>query len=210
MVDPTTALRLRQLVEYQKICTELRLPSNSAVVKSLEPPSEDKQLLENVDSRPGSRCSDEPPRPHEYTFVGFYLGDRQFRALAAALAIDRNLMSLRVPDTGMMDPGMVGLCEQLKRSSFLEHLEVSKNRFSRRGAEACLSLASCAPRLILVETEDTCLDQRFIEKRGLSCDFSGIRHKMNELFKVRLDEQAKEAELSSLRHMRRGEICITR
>merc|ERR1712007_176023 len=118
MNDPDQALRLRQRKEYTKLCLELRIKPNSKVLDVLQLPEMGSQGVEL----------------HEYDFTGTYLGDKQFRPLAAALAIDRQLIALKVPGSGLMDAGLIALCEQLWRSQNLECLDISCNRFSISGA----------------------------------------------------------------------------
>lgn len=201
-VDPGLVLRKQQLQEYKKLCRELQLPESSAIAGVFEPPSQ--EVL------PGGRRmsmmeimgeSVAPLRSHDYDFSLCYLGDRQIRPLAAALAVDRQLQSVRLIGVGMFDKGMAALCEQLKRSPKLELLDVSKNRFSGEGAEACLFLAKCATRLHQVVAKDTVLDRDFCAKRGLPAKFASVRLKLEEILKPRrpktdfaqLQEQAGKA-----------------
>lgn len=166
------ALRQQQLEEYEKLCLELRLPANSGVLKALRP------------AEPGAY----ELRPHEYDFSTYYLGDRQFIALAGALAVDRKLVALRAPATGLMDAGMAALCEELKRCSCLECLDVSGNRFSMKGAEACLSLVKSAGRLVLLRAQDTVLDPDFCAKRGLRGEYAAVRIQIEGILAQRLEE----------------------
>jgi len=113
--------------------------------------------------------------PNDYDFSMYLLGDRQMRPLAAALAVDRQLLSVCLAGVGIFDKGMVALCEQLRRSPRLESLDVSRNRFSSAGAEACVSLAKSSRRLKRVGKQDTVLDADFAFKRGLPAKFGSLR-----------------------------------
>jgi len=187
--DFTALLRRQQTVEYRKLCRELRLPENSAVLKALAPPVR----KANFGAGRGSVEVDLPgldPGTHAYDFTGCYLGDRQIHPLAAALAVDRQLTAVRLPGVGLADAGMVALCEQLKRSTQIFLLDVSGNRFSWRGAEACLALARGAPRLRELVLGDTVLDAAFCERRGLDSKYATCRHALFGLVAPRLAEAA--------------------
>jgi len=123
----------------------------------------------------------EPRSVHEYNFSHIYLGDRQLTPLSGALAVDRQMLALFLPGCGMRDQGMIGLCEQLKRSPTLECLDVSENRFSIGGCEACLRLVTGASRLVIVKTKDTCLDEEFCNRRGLPSKYSAMRRDIQEV-----------------------------
>merc|ERR1719450_1538541 len=101
--------------------------------------------------------------------------------LAGALAVDRQILALFVPGVGMMDSGMISLCEQLKRSPTLECVDVSANRFSIGGADACLRLVTGAQRLVLLKKEDTCLDEQFCSDRGLPAKYAAVRKDIEEV-----------------------------
>lgn len=175
---PVMALRKRQETEYRKLCNELRLTPTSTVLKALTPPVEEDEL----------GGGEVPKQLHEYDFSSCYIGDRQFRPLGAALALDRQLLAVLLPNSGMMDSGMVALCEQLKRSPTLECLDVSNNRFSYQGVESCVSLAKNAQRLVLVRAKDTCLDAEFCEKRGLDSKYAAARQVLQEILSERASQ----------------------
>jgi len=132
------------------------------------------------------------PRPHDYDFSASYLGDRQLRPLAAALAVDRQLVSVKVPGVGMFDKGMVALCEMLRWSPSLEMLDISGNRFSTVGAEACVSLAKSAKKLHCVTAKDTALDPEFCERRGLPSSLAAARLALQALLAPRAPEACGE------------------
>jgi len=187
--DPVVVLRSRQLAEYQKLCVEIRLPENSAIKTALEPLRRNSEQADGVSDPTGTDFEARLPNsPHEYDFTGCYLGDKQFLPLAAAIAVDKNLMAVLVPNTGMHDKGMVELCRQLNRSATLECLDVSRNRFSIDGAEACLKLAASAPSLILVRSRDSVLDEDFCVKRALPSNYSRVRLSLSSLLSKRLEE----------------------
>lgn len=183
MSDPTAMLRCRQCAEYQKLCQELRLRENTAVLGKLAPPSakdDDGQCSKasNTSRRSSiaevmSMCPND--RPHDYDFTSLYLGDKQLRPLAAALAVDRQLVCLRLPGVGMFDNGMVAVCTILKRSPQMEVLDVSGNRFSTLGARACVGLAEASLKLREVVAKDTALDADFAFKRGLPTTVTAAR-----------------------------------
>jgi len=118
---------------------------------------------------------------HEYNFSRLYLGDRQVQPLASALALDRQMVALFLPGIGMKDLGMISLCEQLKRSPALECIDVSQNRFSIGGAEACLRLVTGAQRLVLLKSDDTCLEEEFCNTRGLPAKYAAVRKDIQEV-----------------------------
>jgi hypothetical protein len=126
-----------------------------------------------------------PRSVHEYSFARMYLGDRHFHPLAAALAVDRQMLALFLPGCGMKDNGMIKLCEQLKRSSTLECLDVSDNRFSIGGAEACHRLVATAQRLVLLKAKDTCLEEEFCNKRGLPAKYTAVRKRIGDILTER-------------------------
>merc|ERR1712107_707497 len=67
---------------------------------------------------------------HDYEFSQNYLGDKHFLPLGAALAVDPMLRSVDLTCTGLRDSGMAALCDELRRSSTLQAIDVSENRFS--------------------------------------------------------------------------------
>jgi len=129
-------------------------------------------------SEPEEEAADsrhEPRSVHEYNFSRIYIGDLQLQPLTGALAVDRQMVALLLPGIGMKDNGMIKLCEQLKRSPSLEFMDISENRFSIGGAEACLRLVTGAQRLVIVKSKDTCLDEEFCNKRGLPAKYAAVR-----------------------------------
>jgi hypothetical protein len=183
--DPVYTLRSRQWAEYEKLCLELRLRHNSVMRHALCPDVEkdspdsgaQQQHVKNAASSTMEDADDNDPSRsvHEYNFSGLYLGDKQLQPLAAALAIDRQLLAVFLPGIGMRDVGMISLCDQLKRSPTLECIDVSVNRFSLGGAEACLRLVSNAHHLVLVKRKDTCLEEEFCNRRGLPAKYAAVR-----------------------------------
>merc|ERR1719181_1946782 len=101
--------------------------------------------------------------------------------LTAALALDRQMLAVFMPGVGMMDKGMISLCEQLKRSPTLECVDISANRFSIGGAEACLRLVTGAQRLVLLKKKDTCLEEEFCNTRGLPAKYAAVRKDIQEV-----------------------------
>eukprot|EP00747_Dinoflagellata_sp_TGD_P212120 gnl/TRDRNA2_/TRDRNA2_85248_c0_seq1.p1 gnl/TRDRNA2_/TRDRNA2_85248_c0~~gnl/TRDRNA2_/TRDRNA2_85248_c0_seq1.p1 ORF type:complete len:238 (-),score=42.70 gnl/TRDRNA2_/TRDRNA2_85248_c0_seq1:88-801(-) len=191
--DPLAVLRQRQSDVYEALLVELRLPPNSAILRALakKKNSEDGEEGSDVNSNAEHEVQNLATgrtsfSPHEYDFSRVYLGDRQFRPLAAALAIDRHLLALFVPNTGLHDQGMLALCDQLKRSPHLECIDISQNRFSIDGASACVTLARGAQRLLLVQARDTCLDPDFCATRGLKADYAVVRRKLTEIIEPRV------------------------
>jgi len=183
MSDASAMLRMRQTEEYQKLCRELRVSVNTAVLRKLAPPSaKDSQdrpdTPASLSSRPGSPTNGSvtgAASPHDYEFENVYLGDKQLRPLAAALSVDKRLRSLSLLGVGMFDSGMVALCSILRRSPLLEILDISSNRFSTQGAQACVALAQSAPKMRQVTAKDTALDPEFAERRGLPVTVTAAR-----------------------------------
>mmetsp|Transcript_91812 Transcript_91812/g.176704 ORF Transcript_91812/g.176704 Transcript_91812/m.176704 type:complete len:218 (-) Transcript_91812:69-722(-) len=183
----TVGLRERQWAEYEKLCGELRLRPNTGVATAIQPrPSTavcecgtpflaDNSLCPRCREPRQEQCPKElPPKSHEYDFSRLYLGDRHVRALAGALAVDRNIIAVMLPCCGMMDAGMVSLCEQLKRSEFLQFVDISENRFSYGGAEAAKRMVEGATSLVLLNAHDTCLQEQFCLRRGLPSKYMAI------------------------------------
>merc|ERR1719491_1233510 len=124
--DPVRVLRSRQMAEYEKICCELRLTHNTAIRQLFSMPEKAKRretkicscgyVFASAAARVCRMCGNDcqagddeeadlltadgsQGTPHAYDFSRFYLGDKQFRPLGAALSIDRQLLSLAVPNT---------------------------------------------------------------------------------------------------------------
>lgn len=129
----------------------------------------------------GSGDGRETNSVHEYNFSRLYLGDRQVQPLASALALDSQMVALFLPGIGMKDLGMISLCDQLKRSPALECIDVSQNRFSIGGAAACLRLVTGAQRLVLLKSDDTCLEEEFCNTRGLPAKYAAVRKDIQEV-----------------------------
>jgi len=142
-------------------------------------PTTDLKVDKKEDDRVNTRSM------HEYNFSRLYLGDKQLDPLSSALAFDRQLVAVMLPGCGMKDAGMVKLSEHLRRSPTLEFVDISDNRFSFEGAEACLKLVVGALRLVLVKTTDTCLDEDFCSRRGLDGKYTGVRHQVQDVLTMR-------------------------
>eukprot|EP00927_Polykrikos_kofoidii_P056418 TRINITY_DN50535_c0_g1_i1.p1 TRINITY_DN50535_c0_g1~~TRINITY_DN50535_c0_g1_i1.p1 ORF type:complete len:222 (-),score=32.50 TRINITY_DN50535_c0_g1_i1:38-703(-) len=207
-LDPFAVLRKRQMTEYHKLCGELRLRPNSGVLLSFTEvmPSHDTSAADSLIRSPGTASGlstpistfDSSKSMHIYDFSSNYLGDRQILPICASLSVDPMLTAVLMSSTGMRDKGMVGFCEQLKRCSSLEVIDVSNNRFSIAGARACLSLAEGLPALWSVNARDTCLDEDFCAKRGLSADYAAVCRKLQIVLENRRDGASKAEELKPL------------
>mmetsp|Transcript_40337 Transcript_40337/g.87937 ORF Transcript_40337/g.87937 Transcript_40337/m.87937 type:complete len:195 (+) Transcript_40337:34-618(+) len=172
---------------YLRLCVELRLKPNSAVLRRFDPELE-------------------PEAPHTYDFADNYLGDAQIRAVGAALALDRRMEELILGGNGLRDNGMVALVQQLKYNPpDLKYLDLSSSRFSIVGATALRELVNICPCLTLVGLDDTCLDPAFIAKRGFSCDYNKIAGDISEVLNKR-DEMLQEEEQKQ--HMQRSELTV--
>lgn len=169
--DPTAELRAKQLFEYCKLCRDLRIKEHTAITLrfSKEQPCED---------------------PHDYDFSHTYLGDKQILPLSAALAFDKSLTSLNLAHTGVMDPGLRALCQQLRRSPRLEYVDLAGTRFSIDGAQTLLEMVKGSPRLLFVRMDDTCLDEAFQMKRGLPNKYARIRLALIRLFQERVNQES--------------------
>jgi len=169
--DPTAELRAKQLSEYKKLCRDLKIKEHTAI---------------------SLRFSDNngAEDPHEYDFSHTYLGDKQILPLAAALAFDKQLTLLNLAQTGLRDSGLKMLCQQLKRSPRLEYMDLAENRFSLEGATALLEMVKGSPRVICIRMVDTCLDEEFRTKRGLSCQYAKIHFTLQRIFEERAQKDS--------------------
>mmetsp|Transcript_22719 Transcript_22719/g.53007 ORF Transcript_22719/g.53007 Transcript_22719/m.53007 type:complete len:204 (-) Transcript_22719:64-675(-) len=130
-----------------------------------------------------------PSPNHEYDFSRSYIGDKQLDSLAAHLASDAKLRAVCLRSTGLRDKGTVALCEQLRNCPRLEKFDISENRFSLPGAQACLELLQSCPRLGTLVVKDTCLDADFCEKRGLGSQYRALQLQVNKVLQERSVQQ---------------------
>mmetsp|Transcript_21750 Transcript_21750/g.39973 ORF Transcript_21750/g.39973 Transcript_21750/m.39973 type:complete len:212 (+) Transcript_21750:67-702(+) len=152
-------LRERQLRRYREQCMESCCSTNSAVIAAL-----------SVANARGV-----------YDFSRTYLGDLQFLPIAASLSLDPHLRALLVPQSGLRDKGLVELCQHLRSCPSLETLDISGNRFSLQGAQACRDLHREHPRLASIKAADTCLDAEFCINRGLGPQYKALQLEMERV-----------------------------
>merc|ERR1719253_1058314 len=147
-LNPQAVLRDAQRRLYLGLCAEGRVVPNSQLLSVFTPQAQwqdDKKF-------------------HVYDLSENLLGAKQALPFAASIAADT------VARQGFGDDAIEALCLHLQHCRHLEQLDVSGNRFSRRGAEALVQLRQQCPRLAIC-CQDTCLDKAMIEKRGLASDY---------------------------------------
>jgi hypothetical protein len=163
LLTPQGQLRSRQHDEYSKLCRELRIKPNSRVLENWKPTptSIDEAIF------------------HVYDFSENLLRNQQALPVMTAIAIDEDATAVLAPAQGFGDDAVVVMCECLKRCKALELVDVSGNRFSRRGANALVELARELPGLE-VRTKDTCLNDDFINNRALPAEYTRLADQLDD------------------------------
>jgi hypothetical protein len=154
LLTPQGQLRSKQHDEYSKLCRELRIKPNSRVLEEWKP----------------TPTSIDETVFHVYDFSENLLRNQQALPVMTAVALDEDATAVIAPAQGFGDDAVIIMCECLKNCKALELLDVSSNRFSKRGAKALVDLARELPGLE-VRTKDTCLNDAFINMRALPSEY---------------------------------------